>query len=158
MKPDKNDSATDTEMQARVARIFDDAPFVQLLEIELEEVGRGNCSTAVRVSDKHLQHLGRAHGAAVTALAGQTALGAAATLLSDDEEVVSPEFKMNLFRASYPGRLTCRATVVKSGANILFVESEVRSEVAAKRENAGKDRLVAKGSFTFMRLENRPGN
>jgi len=149
MKPDEND--TETAIQSRVARVFDEAPFVQLLEIRLEEVGPGRCRAAMTVSDKHLQHLGRAHGAAVTALAGQTALGAATSILSGEEQVVSPEFKMNLFRPAYSGLLKCEAKVIKSGRRLVFVESDVRSG------EPEEEKLVAKGSFTFTRLEEHAG-
>ena len=134
------------KLHSAVKRTFVESPFVQTVGIELLNVDEGICEATLNLTDKHLQHLGRAHGAAVTTLAGQTALGAVTTILSDDEIAVSPEFKMNLFRPTFPGRLTSKATVVKNGRVLVFVESEVFAEVQ------GNSEMVAKGSFTFTRL------
>ncbi len=137
------------KLHSAVERVFLESPFVQTVGIELMSVDEGVCEATLQLTDKHLQHLGRGHGAAVTTLAGQTALGAVTSILSGDEIAVSPEFKMNLFRPTFPGPLTAKAIVVKSGGLLVFVESEVFAEVQGSLE------MVAKGSFTFTRLSDK---
>jgi len=130
-----------------VAEVFDKATFIRNLGIRLVEVTPGMCRAEVSVVADHLQHLGRVHGGVVSSLAGHAALGAAISVVPAGDILVAPEFNFTMFRSVDSGRLEARATVLKSGALLVFVESEV---VSLQGEDVS---LTAKGSFTFTRAQ-----
>ncbi|WP_035245633.1 PaaI family thioesterase [Desulfogranum mediterraneum] len=129
-----------------VAAVFSGAPFIRELGVELEAVEPGCCRARVQVRPDHLQHLGRVHGGVISSLAGHAALGAAISVVPRGEVLVAPEFTFKMFRGVDSGLLQARATVVKSGAVLVFAESEVFSCTQERRQ------LLAKGSYTFTRV------
>ena len=139
------------DLFSSVRNVFDNAPYVQLLGIELFEVGDGQCVSKLSLEEKHFQHLGRVHGAALAALSGQTALGAATSVVSEEEYVVCPDFKVSLLRAAEGGTLRSTANVIKSGKMLVFVEADVIEE--------GKDpnKPILKASYTFTKLQKKDG-
>lgn len=133
-------------LNQRIQSIFDRASFVQLLGIQLLEVEAGWCSSQLQVEERHLQHLGRVHGAALAALAGQTALGAAESILGEGEYTVCPHFNVQLLKPAGMETLISKARVVKSGKRLVFVESFVSK---AQDDTNGP---IAMASYTFSRL------
>ena len=127
--------------------LFEDAPYVQLLGIKLAEIEKGKCISRLPLKEKHFQHLGRVHGAALAALAGQTALGAATSVISEDEYVVCPDFKVSLLRAATEGTLISSAKVIKTGKMLVFVEADI----VEKGGNLNKP--ILRASYTFTRLQ-----
>ena len=144
-------TAKSEQLFPSVEFVFENAQFVDLVGIELVEAELGSCVSRLIIEDKHLQHLGRVHGAALAALAGQTALGAAVSVISSDEFVVCPDFKVSLLRGVSKGTLLSSAKVVKSGKLLVFVEADI---VARGSESKGP---VLKASYTFTRLQKREG-
>lgn len=117
-------TATDPALHARVARIFEGAPFVADIGLELVGVGTGWCETALPLGARHLQHGGVAHAGVISTLADHTAGAAAQTVCAPGQTVVTAEFKINLLRPGQ-GRLVCRAEVLKAGRHFHVVEAEV---------------------------------
>ena len=124
MKPRRPDYAD------YVRGIFDRAPFVRDLGIELVDLGPGWCETALNVAPRFLQQDGFVHAGVTTTLADHTAGGAAGTLAGASETVLTSEYKIHFLRKGRAERLTCRGTVLKAGAMLMVVEAEVRSEDA----------------------------
>lgn len=133
----------DAALRARVARIFDSAPFVADIGLELREVGEGWCETALALAPRHLQHGGVAHAGVVSTLADHTAGAAAQTVCPPGQTVVTAEFKINLLRPGQGERLECRAVVLKPGRNLHVVEAEVYGQRGEARV------LVAKFNATM---------
>jgi uncharacterized protein (TIGR00369 family) len=127
-------------------RVFDDAPFIADLGVRLERIAPGECETSLELEHRHLQQDGFVHAGVQAALADHTAGAAAATLVGPTEYVLTVEFKINLLRPAHGDRLRCRATVLKPGARIDVVESEIRAEVD------GETRLVSKAMVTLVVL------
>jgi uncharacterized protein (TIGR00369 family) len=123
-----------------IAQLFRAAAFVQDLGIELVEVGEGWCETTLRITPRHQQQNGYIHAGVSATLADHTAGGAAGSLTAAGVGVLSIEFKINFLRPAVGERLRCRATVLKPGKSISFVEAEVFSS---------EERLVAKASVTL---------
>lgn len=119
-------------------RIFGGAPFVQNVGIRLVSVGPGVCETELDVQPRHLQQNGFVHAGVQATMADHTAGGAAATLVEPGQLVLTLEFKINLLRAAKGERLRCRAEVLKSGSQVMVVESEVACE------SQGTSKLVSK--------------
>jgi len=137
-----------------IRRVFDAAPFISNLGIELESVGEGACVTTLELGEKHLQQDGFVHAGVQAAIADHSAGVAAATLLRENRLVLSVEFKINLLRAARGEKLTCKATVLKPGRRFAVVESEVFCLAD------GGERLVSKMTATIAYVsagDRRPG-
>jgi len=119
-------------------RIFNAAPFVANLGIRLVSLGSGTCESELDVEPRHLQQDGFVHAGVQATMADHTAGGAAATLIEPDHMILTVEFKINLLRAARGDRLTCRSKVLKPGARLIVVESEVLCE------DEGTSKLVSK--------------
>jgi uncharacterized protein (TIGR00369 family) len=110
-----------------VRSIFDRAPFIRDLGVELIDLGPGFCETALTIAPRFLQQHGFVHAGVTTSLADHSAGGAAATLIGPDDAVLTSEYKIHFLRPGRADRLTCRATVLKAGSMFHVVEAEVRA-------------------------------
>jgi len=126
-----------------VKRIFNRAPFIADLGIQLDSLGHGECTTVLLLQPRHLQQDGYVHAGVQATIADHTAGAAAATLLQVGQIVLTAEFKINLLRAAKGDRLICRAKVLKPGKQLTVVESEIFS-VASETE-----KLVSKATVTI---------
>jgi len=133
--------------KSSVKRIFDDADFISLLDIKLENVDVGSCDASLEIKNIHKQHLRRVHGGVVVTLSGHAATGAATSLIHDTQDVVAIEFKINLLSSIERGHFFCHGRVIKPGGTLIVCESEVFEG----KNMTGK--LVAKSTFTFMVIE-----
>jgi len=124
-------------------RIFNRAPFIADLGIQLDSLGHGECTTLLLLQPRHLQQDGYVHAGVQATMADHTAGAAAATLLQVGQIVLTAEFKINLLRAAKGDRLICRAKVLKPGKQLTVVESEIFS-VASETE-----KLVSKATVTI---------
>jgi len=124
-------------------RIFNRAPFIADLGIQLDSLGHGECTTLLLLQPRHLQQDGYVHAGVQATIADHTAGAAAATLLQVGQIVLTAEFKINLLRAAKGDRLICRAKVLKPGKQLTVVESEIFS-VASETE-----KLVSKATVTI---------
>ncbi|MBI5904621.1 MAG: hotdog fold thioesterase [Deltaproteobacteria bacterium] len=122
--------------------LFDKAPFIAELGLQLSDLGPGWCETVLPVAPKHLQQDGYVHAGVQATVADHSAGGAAGTLVKADELVLTAEFKINLLRPAIADRLRCRSTVLKAGRTLIVAESEV----FAVRD--GKEKLTAKAIVT----------
>ena len=113
------------EFAARVRQIFDDAPFIQHLGVEVVAIAPGLVETALAPRAEHLQQDGVVHAGVVATLADHTAGAAAGTLMAASQIVLTSELGLHLLRPAR-GRLACRATVLKPGRTLTIVESEIR--------------------------------
>jgi uncharacterized protein (TIGR00369 family) len=130
-------------MSEEIQRLFHKAPFIANLGIELVSLSLGECETELRISDKHFQQDGYVHAGVQATIADHTAGAAAATLVRQDEIVLSAEFKINLLRPAQGESLRCKASVLKPGSRLIVVESDV-TVVSPERSQR-----VAKGMFTL---------
>jgi uncharacterized protein (TIGR00369 family) len=112
------------EFATRVRQIFDDAPFIQHLGVEVVGIAPGLVETALVPRAEHLQQDGVVHAGVVATLADHTAGAAAGTLMAASQIVLTSELGLHLLRPAR-GRLACRATVLKPGRTLSVVEAEV---------------------------------
>lgn len=126
-----------------VEGIFRDAEFIRSLGIELTSYGKGWCETRVNGSPALRQQHGFIHAGALMTLADHTCGGAAVSTVPEDRDVITVENKVSFLRPALGPNLTCRAEVLRTGRNLVFVEAEVMHEDANGRV------LVAKASSTL---------
>jgi uncharacterized protein (TIGR00369 family) len=143
-------NAQNPDYKEVIKKGFAAAPFVQELGIELLDCGPGWCETQLSLKPRHLQQNGVAHAGVQSTLADHTAGAAATTLVTEDEYILTVEYKINLLRAAAGPVLKCRAEVLKPGKNMHIVESSLYSI-----DVSGTPKLAAKGTFTMSVLKAR---
>ena len=85
----------------------------------------GLCVVALPYSDRVTQQQGGFHGGAMGALADIAGGYAALTVLPDDMEVTTVEYKINFLSAKQQGELRAIGKVVKGGKRIVVTTAEV---------------------------------
>jgi uncharacterized protein (TIGR00369 family) len=126
-----------------VATIFNGAPFIADLGIELVEVGAGWVETRLMIQPRHLQQHDFIHAGVQATIADHSAGAAAGSLCAEDETILTAEFKINLLRAAKGEMLRCHAEVLKPGRMLTVAESEVYTL------SGGKETLVSKATVTL---------
>ncbi len=115
----------DEAVRQAVERGFAKQAFMQTLNARLAEVGEGTCEIELPYSDALTQQHGFFHGGAVAAIADNAAGFAAYSLMTDDRQPLTVEFKINLIAPAAGDRLRARAKVLKAGRSIFHVASNV---------------------------------
>lgn len=132
-----------SSISSEVQRIFLSAPFIAELGLRLESLGKGECCSVLELERRHLQQDGFVHAGVQATMADHTAGAAAATLIHEGQHVLTAEFKINLLRAAKGERLLCRSRVLKPGALLSVVESEVFCV------SGGEEKLASKATATI---------
>ncbi len=135
-------------LHKRIRQSFEKQTFMATLGAELESVELGQ----VRISCPFSESLTQQHGffhAGVTASIADTACGyAALTMMPEDAEVLSVEFKINLLKPAQTPRLVAIGKVVQSGRTLTVCEAFVWDET--------ETRLIAKMTATMIAVV-KPG-
>lgn len=133
----------------QVRWIFEAAPYISDLGLELSDLGPGWCESTLDIAPEHLQQDGYIHAGVQATTADHTAGGAGGTLVKEGDTVLTAEFKINLLRPALGDRMRCRATVLKAGRTLIVAESEVYVE------NDGTEKLTAKAMVTLAVVPRR---
>ena len=116
--------------------------FGKLLEMNLEIIGPGEIIYKMPIKDNHLATPVAAHGGSICALMDASMGVCALSQVIRDMRVVSTiEMKISFVAPAIRGDvLTAKASLVKSGKSLLFVEGEIRNQ---------EDKIIAIASGTF---------
>jgi len=109
----------------------------------LRAFGQGWCETMVNVTPALEQQHGFVHAGVLMTIADHTCGGAAASTVPVDKDVITVETKVSFLRPATGPLLFCRAEVLRTGKNLVFVEAEVTADRKEGRE------VVAKASSTL---------
>jgi uncharacterized protein (TIGR00369 family) len=131
------------DFRRKVQEIFDRAAFIEDVGISVSGIGLGWCETTLAVKAKHLQQNDYVHAGVLATMADHTAGGAAASVIKEDQVVLSVEFKINLLRPAIGEALRCKANILKAGRTLIVAESEVFARFQAQ------EKLVAKATVTL---------
>lgn len=131
-----------------IRRLFDAAPFIRDLGLELVAISPGRCETMLPLATRHLQQDGVVHAGVLATMADHTSGTAGASLIAAGDYVLTAEFKINLLRAARGARLHCIGTVLKPGRRLIVAESEVFDG------DPGSAKLVAKATVTLAVMTN----
>ena len=118
----------------RVQASFDRQGMMLHLGARLMRAEPGLCEVALPYSDRVTQQQGGFHGGAMGALADIAGGYAALTVVPDDMEVSTVEYKVNLLAAFQGGELRATGRIVKAGRRIIVTSAEVMHLAVDGRE------------------------
>ena len=121
---------------------FRTVPYPNWLGLKLAKLSAGQADLSLVISKQHQQYRGIAHGGALASLADTAATFAALTIIPNETDVVTIEFKVNFLASMTGGAAVARGSVVRVGSRVAV--SDVR--VYGPR----KDRLIMTGTFTML--------
>jgi uncharacterized protein (TIGR00369 family) len=99
--------------------------FVDFCGFKAIEVTRGRFVSRLDINDNHRQQDGFIHAGVMATMSDHTAGYSAFTIVSEDLQILSIEFKINFLRPAYGNALVCRSTVIREGRRIIIAESDV---------------------------------
>ena len=118
-------------------------PVARLLGLKLTGLESGSAVFTVEVDERHHNPLGTLHGGIYCDLADAAMGYAYAATLGEGETFTTVELKINFFRPVRQGKLIAEARVVRAGANLGYVECDVKD---------GEGKLMARAASTCMKL------
>ena len=111
--------------------------------------GFGWCESKMAKSEGLEQQHGFVHAGALMTLADHTCGGAAASTMPEGKDVITVENKVSFLRPATGKQMICRASVLRSGRTLVFVEAEIVVE------RDGTTTIVAKASSTLAVIPRR---
>lgn len=136
----------DPGFEGRVRESFARQPFMATIGAELTRVEPGRVEIVVPYSAHITQQHAFVHGGVVGAIADNAAGYAAYSLMSDEDSVLTVEYKVNLLAPARGERVVARAEVMRPGRTLTIVRSDVFAEAGGATE------LCATAVVTLMRL------
>ena len=109
----------------RVAASLARQGMMQPLGVRLLRAERGLVELAMPYSDKVTQQQGGFHGGAMGALADIAGGYAGLTVLPEDSEIVTVEYKINFLASFQGGEIRATGRVLKGGKRIIVTTAEV---------------------------------
>lgn len=113
-------------IQARIRKNFEKQHFMSYLGAKLETIEEGRVSISVEKAAHLSQQTGFIHAGVITTIADSAAGYAAWSMMPENSDVLSVEFKVNLMRPASGSKIIAHAQVIKSGRQITVVEADVK--------------------------------
>lgn len=143
---EKGGAACEEISQERAAFLARDyrRGFVDYCQIRATEVKRGYFESRVSIEAHHRQQDGFIHAGLMATMADHTAGYAAFTVVPEEIQILTIEFKINFLRPACGDELLCRSQVLREGSQVIIAESSVFDL------QKGAEKLVAKAMVTLM--------
>jgi len=129
--------------------------FIEYCQFKAEIIKKGYFQSRVRIEEHHRQQDGFIHAGVMATMADHTAGYSAFTIVEENFQILTIEFKINFLRPAFGDALVCCSKVIREGSQIIISESEVfdiRGEEETQVAKAmvtlmavNKDKLVQKG-------------
>ena len=129
-------------IQARIRKNFEKQHFMSYLGAKLETIEEGRVSISVEKAAHLSQQTGFIHAGVITTIADSAAGYAAWSMMPENSDVLSVEFKVNLMRPASGSKIIAHAQVIKSGRQITVVEADV--------EDVDTGKVIAKFQGTMI--------
>ena len=113
------------DYRQRVQEGFDGQPFMKHLGACLDSVSEGACEISVPFSESLTQQHGFFHAGVTATLADNAGGFAAYSLMAEDEQPLTVEFKINLLEKAVVECLIARARVLRNGRTLKVSQVEV---------------------------------
>ncbi|MEE4495494.1 PaaI family thioesterase [Streptomyces sp. BE230] len=136
------------EIRRRVEDSFGRQGLMSHLGARLSHIGPGRVHIELLARPEVTQQHGYVHAGATSAIADSAGGYAALTLLPEDSEVLTVEYKINLLAPASGDRLEAIGTVLKPGRTLTVC----LLEVFGVSDDGGR-KLVANGQQTLIRVD-----
>lgn len=121
--------------------------FIKYCQFEAVAISRGFFQSRVKIQAHHRQQDGFIHAGVMATMADHTAGYSAFTIVPEDYQILTIEFKVNFLKPANGDLLLCNSRVIREGSQIIISESEVFDS-----KNEGEI-LVAKAIVTLMAVQ-----
>ncbi len=118
--------------------------FIEYCQFRAEIIKKGYFQSGVRIEEHHRQQDGFIHAGVMATMADHTAGYSAFTIVDENFQILTIEFKINFLRPAFGDALVCRSRVIREGSQIIISESEV-FDIRGEEEA-----MVAKAMVTLM--------
>jgi len=118
--------------------------FIRYCQFRAKKVLRGYFQSGVEIQDHHRQQDKFIHAGVMATMADHTAGYSAFTIVPEEFQILTIEFKINFLRPAYGSALECESRVLREGRQIIISESEVYDIRESRRI------LVSKAMVTLM--------
>lgn len=135
------------EVRKRIQDSFDRQGLMAHLGARLTHIGPGSAHIVLPARPEISQQHGYVHAGATSAIADSAGGYAALTLFSEDSEVLTVEYKINLLAPAAGDHLEAIGTVLKPGRTLTVCQLEVYGV-----QEGGERKLVAGGQQTLIRV------
>jgi len=132
----------------RIRQSFERQGLLRTLGASLESVESGTVTVACSFDERLTQQHGLLHGGVLASLVDVACGYAALTMMPEDREVLTVEFKIHFLKPAKTDRLIAVGKVVQAGRTLTVCEGLVF--------DATRTRLLAKMTATMMSVEARP--
>lgn len=116
---------SDPRFEQRVRKSFGEQKWMQHLDARLAEVAPGRVSIELAPGPELTQQNGYVHAGVITSIADSACGYAAYTLMPEDSDILSVEFKVNLLAPALGPLVRADARVVRSGRTLSVCEADV---------------------------------
>jgi uncharacterized protein (TIGR00369 family) len=132
--------------EERVRESFARQGLMKSINARISRVAPGEVVIELPFRDDLTQQHGYLHAGIVTSIADTACGYAAFTLMPEEADVLSVEYKINLLSPARGDRFIARATVKRAGRNLTVCEAEVFAV------NSGEEKLIAAMLATMMAI------
>jgi uncharacterized protein (TIGR00369 family) len=129
----------------RIRQSFDRQGFMRTIGASLESIEPGMVTIACAFDERLTQQHGLLHGGVLASLADVACGYAALTMMPDDREVLTVEFKINFLKPAKTDRLIAVGQVMQSGRTLTVCEGTVF--------DATRTRVLARMTATIMAVD-----
>jgi uncharacterized protein (TIGR00369 family) len=133
----------------RIRQSFDRQGLMRTLGATLESVESGTVTVACVFDERLTQQHGLLHGGVVASLVDVACGYAALTVMPEDREVLTVEFKINFVKPAKTDRLIAVGRVVHAGRTLTVCEGSVFDST--------RTRLLARMTATMISVGATPG-
>ena len=99
--------------------------FIRFCRFRAVDASWGRFHSSLEISADHRQQDGFIHAGVMATMADHTAGYSAFTIVPEDMQILTIEFKINFLRPAFGDRLNCYSHVLRGGRRIIVAESEV---------------------------------
>lgn len=112
----------------RIQNNFEKQAFMKTLSAEIVQIEEGKVVIACKKNDGLTQQHGFFHAGVLTSICDSACGYAALSVMPEDADVLSVEFKINLLRPATADKIIATGTVLKNGRTLVVCEGIVTDE------------------------------
>lgn len=132
-------------MYEKIKQSFDKQGLMKTLNAQLAEVEKGRIKITCEFSEALTQQHGFFHAGVVTSIVDSACGYAALTMMSENTEVLSIEFKINFMKPAKTDKLIAIGKVLQSGRTLTICEGYVY--------DSKEEKLIAKMTATMIAVQ-----